>query len=170
MKRLALVLIWTMFTINVFGQEISHRIAIEAGCSVMDEGIGPQLGARYMIGVIKHLDLSASLSSSNGIFYDEAFENYHSSNFCSASIGIGGHVDFLSICSVRLLAEGGVAMYAKNDLMYLRPTLGGIALLAFRIVPTMEIGLCYGKTWMFYSNSLKPALGRFGVLWSFKLH
>jgi hypothetical protein len=170
MKKLVLVLIWTMFTINVFGQAISHRMAIEAGCSVMDEGIGPQLGTRYMMGVTKHLDLSASLSLSNGILYDDTMGNYHSSGFCSATLGIGGHVDFLSICSARLLADGGVAMCAKNDIIYLRPTLGGTAMLAFRVAPAMEIGLYYSETWMFYSKALKPALGGFGVLCIFKLY
>lgn len=170
MKKIAFFFMCTMFTINVFGQGISHRIAIEAGCSVMDEEIGPQLGVRYMMGVIKYLDLTVSLSSSNGFFYDKAFGNSHTSGFYSANLGVGGHVDFLRICSARLLAEGGMAMYAKNDVVYIRPTMGGVASLAFRIASAMEMGLYIGKTWMSYSNALQPATGKFGVMLSYTMH
>jgi len=170
MKKLMISIIWLLCSVSAFCQKGSHFVAIEAGCSLVDEAIGPQLGARYHMGATKHLDLTASLSSSCGFNFDESAQKKHySSNCYSMSVGFGGHADFLKVCRLRLLAEGGMVMLSNDNVLYLRPSLGGIAEIVFQLNPSMEVGMCCGKSWMAYEGSMLDAVSKVCILWNVRL-
>ena len=115
-------------TLVAVGQDINHVVAIDAGFSMIDEAQGPCLGARYLMGITPYFNFTASLSSSNGFYYDES-ANYHHHTACfySACVGVGGQLTFLKRCTARLLAEGGASMFAKENYMYLHPSVAGMA-------------------------------------------
>lgn len=167
MKRTAVSFFLLICSLSAFSQKMTHNISIEAGCSVLDEAIGPQLEARYIMGVIKYLDVTASISSCNGFHYDKSSEkNHYSANCYSMSVGVGSHVDFLKLCRLRLLAEGGITMQTKNNVMYLRPSFGVVAGLSFKLNPYMELGLCCGKSWVVAHNgSVEGSSGILGIVW-----
>lgn len=171
MKRIAITVVLAILSISLFGQTIKHNVELETGFSMVDEAKGPCLGVRYLMGLNPYFNLTASLASYNG-FYLDNFENYHhySSYFYSANIGVGGQVGFLKICCVRLLAEGGAAMFAKDNTMYLHPSVSGTGEFLVQLCPVLQIGAFIGKTWMLCGETVLGAVGNIGLVLNFNIN
>ncbi|MBP5797662.1 MAG: hypothetical protein J6W26_05270 [Bacteroidales bacterium] len=168
MKKVFLFMALLFAVINVYCQIPKQGLEIEAGCSMVDETIGPRLGARYCLEMSDFFTLSASLSSSNGFRigkYDVTNAESYYSGFSSVNIGIGSHVDFLKVCLFGLTIDGGSGMYIKRNVMYFRPVIGGTAKLSFKLNQKIQMGLFCNQTWMHYSGFFNKVASSFGICW-----
>ena len=171
MKKALVILASVFIMANAFGQNNNHKIHINTGCSLIEEAIGPQLEARYSMVFPRYFELTASLSSSNGFFYDETENHMHyTAGMYTMGIGLGGHIEFLKTVTARLLADGGMSMFSKEDSMCIRPSVGLTAEMGVRISPVFEMGLYAGKTWLLDGNSVPAASGKLGIFCAFDLN
>ena len=170
MKHLLFFFLLTT-SLYAYCQVPKQGLEIEAGCSMVDETIGPRLGVRYCLEMSDYFNLSASLSSANCFRigkYDLTNAESYYSGFSSANIGIGFHLDFLKACLFGLTVEGGSGMYIRRNVMYIRPVVGGTVELSFKLNHNIQMGLFCNQTWMHYSGSLNKVISSFGICWGLK--
>lgn len=171
MKKIALIVVLVVISIGVFGQNVKHSIEFEAGFSMIDEAKGPCLGARYFMELNPYFVLATSLSSSNGFYFDPS-DNYHyyTSGYYSACVGAGGQIGFLKRCKLRVLAEGGAAMFAKENVMYLHPSIGGTGEVLVKLNNALEAGVFISKDWMLCNKMVPATVGKVGVTLNFNIN
>lgn len=164
MKKLMLIVVLVASTTVAVGQNIKHNVSIETGLSIVDKAKGPCLGVRYLMGLNPYLNLTASLSSSNGFYYDESVNyQHHAACFYSASVGVGGQLSFLKKCTMRLFAEGGASMFAQNNYLYLQPSAGGTAEISVCLNQIVELGIFVGKTWLICGDFIPATNEKIGI-------